>query len=411
MLFRSSIAITSVGRSLPLEETQELPVSLINTVKRTKKMVVLNHVGRDDRFVSDRYLSRYKPQSVLCTPLLNRGKLIAILYLENSLASGAFTSDRLSLLDILTSQAAISLENARLYQQSQNYSLQLEEYLKQLQEAQLQLVQSEKMATIGQLVAGIAHEINNPVGFIYGNLDYASDYIQNLIELLNMYRAELSNPSNGILAKIEEIELDYLLEDLPELIFSMKEGTNRIAEISKSMRNFSRSDAFSKVLFNLHDGIDSTLLILKHRLKANENRPAIQVVKNYASLLEVNCYPGQLNQVFMNLIANALDAFDEGNKGRSFDEIKNEPNRITITTEIDRKKQQAMVRIADNGPGMPEEVKEKIFDHLFTTKEVGKGTGLGLSISRQIVEEKHGGTLTCNSEVGKGTEFAIALPF
>ena len=405
-----SIKISSVGRSLPLEDSQELPINVINTVKRARKMVVLNHATTDDRFLGDRYLREYQPQSVLCTPLLNRSKLIAILYLENRLASGAFTSDRLSLLDILTSQAAISLENARLYKQSQNYTLQLEEYLKQLQEAQLQLVQSEKMAAIGQLMAGVAHEINNPVGFIAGNLDYASEYIQSLKELLNLYQQGFDWNSETTQSKIEEIELDYLLEDFPELIQSMKAGTNRIAEISKSMRTFSRSDTEKKVSFNLHDGIDSTLLILKHRLKSNENRPEIEVVKNYSSLPEVKCYPGQLNQVFMNLIANAIDALEEAKSGGGLEEIKSHRERITITTEIDAEQQNAIVRIGDNGAGMPLEVKKKIFNHLFTTKKVGKGTGLGLSISRQIVVEKHGGTLTCTSEVGKGTEFAIALP-
>ncbi len=209
--------------------------------------------------------------------------------------------------------------------------------------------------------------------------------------------------------KIEEIELDYLLTDLLELIDSMKQGTEPIAEISKSMRTFSRADTIAKVPFKLHDGIDSTLLILKHRLKANENRPEIQVRKNYSNLPEINCYPGQLNQVFMNLIANAIDAIDESNFGKNFAEIKAAPNQITITTEIDNAKQEVIIHIGDNGMRMRESVKQKIFGHLFTTKGVGKGTGLGLSISRQIVVEKHGGKITFISELGKGTEFVIAL--
>lgn len=199
-------------------------------------------------------------------------------------------------------------------------------------------------------------------------------------------------------------------EDLPELIESMKEGTERIAEISKSMRTFSRADTIAKVPFKIHDGIDSTLLILRHRLKADEKRPEIEVVKNYGELPEVDCYPGQLNQVFMNLIANAIDALEESNAGKTFDEIMAAPNQITITTEIDKEKQQTIIRIRDNGKGMSEEVKSQIFEHLFTTKVVGKGTGLGLSISRQIVEEKHGGKITFTSELGTGTELAISLP-
>ncbi len=190
----------------------------------------------------------------------------------------------------------------------------------------------------------------------------------------------------------------------------MKQGTERIAEISKSMRTFSRADTTAKVPFNIHDGIDSTLLILRHRLKANEKRPEIQVVKNYGNLPEINCYPGQLNQVFMNLIANGIDAIDESNLGKTFEEIKSAPNQIRITTEIEDETQQVIIRIRDNGMGISDEVKKNIFEHLFTTKGVGKGTGLGLSISRQIVVEKHGGEITCTSELGRGTEFAISLP-
>ena len=287
---------------------------------------------------------------------------------------------------------------------------ELQKRMEELQKTQLQLVKSEKMASIGQLFSGIAHEINNPVGFISGNLDYATEYIQDLMNLLKLYQQGFEHNSQTIQEKVEEIELDYLLTDLPELIESMKEGTNRITEISKSMRTFSRTDTTSKVAFNIHDGIDSTLLILRHRLKADEKRPEIKVVKNYGNLPEINCYPGQLNQVFMNIMANAIETLEESNVGKTFAEIKAAPNQITITTEIDSEKQQTIIQIRDNGKGMSEEVKQNIFEHLFTTKPVGKGTGLGLSISRQIVEEKHGGKITCISELGRGTEFAISLP-
>jgi len=286
---------------------------------------------------------------------------------------------------------------------------ELEEHLYQLKNTQLQLVQSEKMASIGQLVSGVAHEINNPVGFISGNLDYATGYIQDLMDLLQLYQEGFEHNSQTIQNKIKEIELDYLRADLPELIHSMKAGANQIAEISKSMRTFSRADTIAKVPFNIHDGIDSTLLILKHRLKADKKRPEIKVVKNYGELPKINCYPGQLNQVFMNLMGNAIDALEESNVGKSWAEIKAAPNQIIITTEIDNSKQQAIIRIGDNGMGMSEEIKKKIFEHLFTTKAVGKGTGLGLSISRQIIEEKHGGKINCNSEWGTGTEFVIVL--
>ncbi len=298
----------------------------------------------------------------------------------------------------------------RVNQELEKANQELNEKYDELKQAQLTIIQSEKMATLGNLVAGVAHEINNPVGFISGNLDYATEYIQDLMDLLQLYQQGIDWNSQTTQQKIEEIELDYLLTDLPELIESMKEGTQRIAEISKSMRTFSRADTIAKVPFNIHDGIDSTLLILRHRLKANQLRPEIQVVKNYGNLPEINCYPGQLNQVFMNLIANAIDAIDESNLGKTFEEIKSAPNQISITTEIKDETQEAIIRIGDNGMGISDEVKKNIFEHLFTTKGVGKGTGLGLSISRQIVVEKHGGEITCTSELGRGTEFAISLP-
>ncbi len=388
---------------IPVVGTQAVPLSLINQVKRSQKPLVLDNASNNNAYAGDPYIQKHQPQSVLCLPLIDRGNIIGILYLENNQITGAFTNERVEVLNLLCSQAAISLENALLYQESQNYAQQLEQ-------TQLQLVQSEKMASIGQLTAGVAHEINNPVGFISGNLDCASDYIQDMINLLNLYRQTFPQPGEKIEEEMEAIELDYLIEDLPNTIDSMKEGTERIAEISKSMRTFSRGDTAAKVGFNIHDGIDSTLLILKHRLKANEIRPEIEVVKNYGNLPEINCYPGQLNQVFMNLIANAIDAMDESNFGKTFTEIKASPNQISITTEIEDEKQEVIIRIGDNGMGMSDEVKQKIFGHLFTTKGVGKGTGLGLSISRQIVVEKHGGKITCTSELGRGTEFVISLP-
>lgn len=282
---------------------------------------------------------------------------------------------------------------------------QIKENLKQLQDAQLQLVQQEKMATLGQLVAGVAHEINNPVGFIFGNLNHAESYVRDLIELLELYQNKFPNPGEEIEAEIEEVELEFLLEDLPKLLASMKQGTNRIAQISKSMRTFSRSDVDRRVEFNLHEGLDSTLLILKHRLKASDRRPAIKVEKNYGDLPKLEGYPGQLNQVFMNLLANAIDALEE----RYQQEPEFRP-MLTLTTAIASDGRWITIEIADNGIGMTGEIKAKIFDGLFTTKPVGKGTGLGLSISRQIVIEKHGGQIEFISKLGEGTTFTIALP-
>ena len=342
---------------------------------------------------------------------------MAILYLENNLTTGAFTGDRVTLLNILCSQAAISLENARLYQQSQQLYEQSQEYaqklelsLHDLKQMQLQLVQGEKMSALGNLVAGVAHEINNPVGFIAGNLQPAQEYVGDLFNLIDLYQEKFPNPGVEIEAEIEDMDLEYLREDLPKLIGSMKEGVERIRNISTSLRTFSRADSDRPVSFNIHDGLESTLLILKHRLKASEFRPAIEIVKEYGNLPLVKCFPGQLNQVFMNVLANAIDALEESNKERSFSEIKALPNQITVQTALSESNNQVLIRIKDNGVGMSAEVKENIFNHLFTTKPVGQGTGLGLSIAHQIVVEKHGGTLLVNSSLGQGSEFVISIP-
>ena len=279
-----------------------------------------------------------------------------------------------------------------------------------LQHAQTQLIQSEKMSALGELVAGVAHEINNPVGFITGNITIAEDYFSDLLELLCLYEEKFPDPGAEISQKMQEIDLESLKEDVPELVSSMTEGTNRILSLSTSLRTFSRSDMAAKTPFNMHDGIDSTLRILKHRLKSNDYRPDIHIIKNYSELPIVDCYPGQLNQVFMNILANAIDALDQSSVGQSYEEILENPKTITIRTETNPDKGTVVIGIGDNGPGIPESVREHVFEYLFTTKPVGKGTGLGLSISHQIVVEKHEGQLSCVSEIGKGTEFIIEIP-
>jgi signal transduction histidine kinase len=282
--------------------------------------------------------------------------------------------------------------------------------LKDLQESQLQLVQTEKMSALGQLVAGVAHEINNPVGFIHGNLGHASVYFQDMINLIDLYQQHYPNPVPEIQEEIAAIDLKYMLSDLPNLISSMKEGVQRIRNISTSLRTFSRADSDRKVYCNIHDGIDSTIMILKHRLKASEDRPDITIIRDYDNLPDLECFIGQLNQVFMNLLANAIDALEESNIGRSYIEIEANPNQILIQTTLNENNNHILIRIKDNGVGMSADVKQKIFDHLFTTKAVGQGTGLGLSIARQIVVEKHEGTLEVNSVPGEGSEFIIKLP-
>ena len=282
--------------------------------------------------------------------------------------------------------------------------------LKDLQESQVQLVQTEKMSALGELVAGVAHEINNPVGFIHGNLGHASVYFQDMINIINLYQQHYPNPVPEIQEEIAAIDLKYMLADLPNLISSMKEGVQRIRNISTSLRTFSRADSDRKVSCNIHDGIDSTIMILKHRFKASKDRPDIQIIKDYDNLPEIECFIGQLNQVFMNLLANAIDALEESNVGRTYIEIEANPNQVLIQTSLTENKNHILIRIKDNGVGMSPDVQQKIFDHLFTTKPVGQGTGLGLSIARQIVVEKHGGTLEGNSAPGQGSEFIIKLP-
>lgn len=338
----------------------------------------------------------------------------------------------------LADEEALRASEAKFRWQAQ----QLEQALYKLQSTQSQLVQTEKMSSLGQLVAGVAHEVNNPVNFISGNLSYAEDYTAKILKLLQMYQNQLPEPTLEIEEYVEEIDLDYLQRDLPKLLSSMKVGTERIQKIVLNLRNFSRMDESEIKAVDIHEGIDSSLMILQSRLKAKPHFPGVKIFKSYGDLPKVECYPGQLNQVFMNIITNAIDALEEtyvsdrwtadSIKQLKQDKMRHEYHEkednaiadeaifstpypqfsmpcIRIITEVSSS-EQVIIRIADNGQGIPEQVQQRLFDPFFTTKPVGKGTGLGLSISYQIITERHAGVLNCNSATGEGTEFRIEIP-
>lgn len=300
---------------------------------------------------------------------------------------------------------------AQLRQQAQ----QLELALQELQRTQTQLIQTEKMSSLGQLVAGVAHEINNPISFIYGNLPHAKQYIQDLLHLMQLYQRHYPEGIGEVQAYAEEIEFEYLLADLPRILESMEQGATRIRDIVLSLRNFCRLDEAQMKSVDIHEGLNSTLLILQNQLREQLERPAITICQTYGELPAVECYAGLLNQVFLNILSNAIDALEAGvghflgvnDPGTGA--INNQIPTIQISTEVVHHKT-VRIRIRDNGPGMTEEIRRRLFDPFFTTKPVGRGTGLGLSISYEIIVNQHGGQLKCFSEPGKGAEFVIEIP-
>ncbi|MBO9999422.1 MAG: histidine kinase [Cyanobacteria bacterium SID2] len=312
------------------------------------------------------------------------------------------------ILDRTAAEEALQQLTRDLEDRVQQRTIELSRALKTLQDTQSQLVQTEKMSSLGQLVAGVAHEINNPVNFIYGNLVHAEEYIRDILDLLVVYEEKYPTPDPEVAEKIEEIELDFISDDLLNLLRSMKVGAQRIREIVLSLRNFSRLDESDVKPVDLHEGIDSTLMILSNRLKAKSDRPAIEVVKDYGDLPLVECYAGSLNQVFMNVLTNAIDALEEYDRNRSIEDKRRDPSQLRICTQANAT--HVTISIEDNGPGIPKSLRSKIFDPFFTTKPMGKGTGLGMSISYQIVTEKHGGSLICCPETDRGAKFVLELP-
>jgi two-component system, NtrC family, sensor kinase len=285
----------------------------------------------------------------------------------------------------------------------------LNQILETLKQTQLQMLQSEKMSALGQMIAGIAHEINNPINFIHGNIGYVNNYIQDLLKVLQQYQTHFPHPPQTLQKILDEVEIDFLLEDLAKLLQSMKVGSERIRQIVLSLRNFSRLDEADFKAVDLYEGIDSTLLILQHRLTEKSEFSAIQIIKNYSQLPLVECYPAQLNQVFMNLLTNAIDALQETAQQQMENNRQGHSGKICISTQMIGKNL-VQIAIADNASGIPDEIRSRIFDPFFTTKPVNKGTGLGLSISYQIVKEKHDGKIWCDSTPGEGTTFVIEIP-
>ncbi|MBW4654653.1 MAG: GAF domain-containing sensor histidine kinase [Kaiparowitsia implicata GSE-PSE-MK54-09C] len=354
-------------------------------------------------------LAQFQIRANLVVPLLLGGNLWGLLCIHQCAAPRQWQPQEIEFVQQIATHLGVAIQQAELFQQVQRQTTELTAALTQLQQAQAHLVQSEKMSSLGQLVAGIAHEINNPVNFISGNLSHATQYAGDLMALLRRYQHEHTQPSPGLSQKLEHLDLEFILNDFPKMLSSMQVGAERIQHIVRSLRNFSRLDEAIVKAVDLHEGIDSTLMILQYRLKRSPESPGIRINTCYQPLPLVECYPSAINQVFMNVIANAIDALEEVLERGD----RSEPGLITIHTSLNSDRQEgpcAVVRIVDNGPGIPEHQISQLFDPFFTTKPVGKGTGLGLSISYQIIVEQHNGYLYCLSQVGKGTEFRLEIP-
>lgn len=355
--------------------------------------------------------------AVLFMPIPIQSNEIGIVICIHNDKPRLWSEVEVELLSAFTEQLVIAIEQAKLYRQSclaatkaQEQATQLEQKLQELKEAQAQIIQNEKMLSLGQLVAGVAHEINNPINFISGNINYASEYSHHLLNLIQLYAKHYPEPVEEITAESEKIDLNFIKEDLPKIICSMETGSARIRQTVLSLRNFSRLDEAEMKWVNLHEGIDNTLLILNHRITTNNpDHPSIKLIKDYGQLPLVQCYAGLLNQVFMNILTNAIDAISDYSKKCSPEHQANYSGTILISTQVFNSKQ-VIILIGDNGSGMTKEVYQRIFDPFFTTKPVGASTGLGLSITYKIIVEQHHGELQCISAPGKGTAFLIQIP-
>ncbi|MCC5656117.1 GAF domain-containing protein [Nostoc sp. XA010] len=352
------------------------------------------------------------PRNETFVPIREGEKLWGLLVAYQNSQPRYWKEEEINLLAQVGVQLGIAIQQAELLEQTKRQTLELTQALQELKQTQTRLIQGEKMAGLGQLLAGVAHEINNPVSFIFGNLIHLNEYTQELLNVVKLYRQN-SSVLPTVQQQIDKTDLDFLIEDLPKTLESMKVGTDRICEIVLSLRNFSRTDGAELKPVDIHEGLDSTLLILGHRLKNNNERPAIEIVKEYATLGLLECYPAQLNQVFMNLLSNSIDALEEKFKTiqQRYLNLSQRCPKIPLTIWISTQavNNQIVIRIADNGLGIPEEVRSHMFDPFFTTKAPGKGTGLGLSISHQIIVEKHHGQIKCSSKPGEGTEFLIEI--
>jgi two-component system, NtrC family, sensor kinase len=348
-------------------------------------------------------------------PLLNQvGEIYAVAGIATDITHRKQAEAALHTLNEQLEERTVELQASQ--RQLQAYIQQLQQEvterkiaLQELKHAQAQLVQTEKMSSLGQLVGGVAHEINNPVNFISGNISYAANCIEDLLDLLNCYRKCCPNPSPEVNELSEKINLEFLLTDLPTALLSIQTGADRIRDIVLALRTFSRTDEAEVKSVNIHEGIASTLMILENRLKESCAKTGIQIVKEYGDLPLVECYAGQLNQVFMHIIANAIDALNQHYQAGAAS-INPEENPPTIWIRTALHPQHLSISIADNGPGISEEIQPRLFEPFFTTKPVGKGTGLGLSISYQVVVDRHGGRLDCISSPAAGTEFVIEIP-